>query len=162
MGMYTELQFTAEIDYEKHEEIIDILRYMTGDESVKRESLTIPEHELFDTDRWEYMLRTSSYYFPGQPHYVLNEEHELNLVNLSVRTDLKNYGNEIQKFLDWIRPYVLAEDRLRGSDKDAERRMFVGYMRYEAEVDPTIIYFTKDAVKLVEPSVSVLSNTEAE
>lgn len=162
MGMYTELQFTAEIDYDKHEEIIDILRYMTGAEGLVLEDLTIPEHELFDTDRWEYMLRSSSYYFPGQPHYVLNEEHEFSLVNLSVRTDLKNYGNEIQKFLDWIRPYVLTEDHLRDLSKDTEHRMFVGYMRYEAEVDPTIIYFTQHGVKFVNPAVSVLSNSVAE
>lgn len=162
MGMYTELQFTAEIDYDKHEEIIDILRYMTGDESVKRESLTIPAHELFETDRWEYMLLASSYYFPGQFYHTLKEEHNFQLINLSVRTDLKNYGNEIQKFLDWIYPYVATENAFQQIGNVEEPRLFVGYMRYETELDPTIIYFTKDAVKFVEPSVSVLSSTEAE
>ena len=158
MGMYTELQFTAEIDYDKHEEIIDILRYMTGDESIKRENLTIPTHELFETDRWEYMLLGSSYYFPGQPHHTLKEEHNFQLINLSVRTDLKNYDNEIQKFLDWIYPYVATENAFQQIGNVEEPRLFVGYMRYETDLDPTIIYFTKDGVKFVEPTVSTVIN----
>ena len=60
---------------------------------------------------------------------------------LNIRCDLKNYEDEIELFLNWIYGY-------------ATTRGFVGYMRYEEDSDPTLIYFTEDGVKYI-PTVGV-------
>lgn len=153
--MYTELQFSAEINYKRHSEILDVLKYMTGDEQVKSSTLRLPNHSLFETNRWKYMLRSSSAYFAGQPQSVLYEEHASKLVSLTVLCSLKNYSQEIEKFLDWIRPYVLKdyipEPESKNREVNDEPRLFVGHVRYEEDVDPEFIYFTKDQVKFVKP-----------
>ena len=53
---------------------------------------------------------------------------------LNVRCDLKNYEDEIELFLKWIYNY-------------ATTRGFVGYMRYEEDYNPTLIYFTDKGVE---------------
>ena len=45
------------------------------------------------------------------------------------RSDLKNYGGEIAKFLDWVDPYV---DELPGK--------CIGWTWYEEEDQPTLIF----------------------
>lgn len=161
MGMYTELNFSAEIDYDKHEEIIDVLTLMT-DANYDRdmgETFALPDHELFETSRWRHMLLGSSYYFAAEPFCKLNEEHDSKLVSLTVICSLKDYDNEIDKFLDWIRPYVVTNYLPEPSYDDGiistEPRLFVGHVRYEEDVDPTLVYFLKDKVKFLNVSEKV-------
>jgi hypothetical protein len=49
---------------------------------------------------------------------------------LNVRCCFKNYDNEIDLFLDFIRPYLVTTG-------------FLGYKRYEEDDDPTLIYNNK-------------------
>ena len=46
---------------------------------------------------------------------------------VNIRANLKNYDNEIDKFLHWLTPYIDTEG-------------FIGYTRYEEYDDPTLIY----------------------
>ena len=46
---------------------------------------------------------------------------------LNVRCNLKNYHEEIEKFMNWLCPYIETEG-------------FLGYMRYEECDNPTLIY----------------------
>lgn len=46
---------------------------------------------------------------------------------VNIRANLKNYDNEIDKFLHWLAPYIDTEG-------------FIGYTRYEEYDDPTLIY----------------------
>jgi hypothetical protein len=43
--------------------------------------------------------------------------------------DIKNYEGEIEKFFEWIIPYV-----------DGYPGDFIGYSRYEEDLKPTLIY----------------------
>ena len=52
-----------------------------------------------------------------------------NAYYLCVRANLKNYGEEIRKFLDWITPYL---EKYEGE--------FLGFYRYEESEQPTLIY----------------------
>lgn len=127
MGMYIELVMAIELNEKgkADKDVVDILKYMVGDaDNVK----TLPNHELFRTKRWRYMLRMSSYYFEGSQHTELKYDNILNSYYLTVRCNLKNYDDEIAKFVDWIKPY-------------SETKGFVGYYRYECCKNPTLIYF---------------------
>jgi hypothetical protein len=79
------------------------------------------------------MLRSDSYYFDGITNSRLKVD---NLIPdhpsyyLTIRCNLKNYNDEIENFIDWLKPYI---------HKDQEN-MFIGYKRYETENDPTLLY----------------------
>lgn len=136
MGMYTELNIGVKICPTPTVE--QKLNYMLGEDT---EDVYI-EHPLFtDQTRWESMLLSDSYYFdyrsdsklfidnlyPDEPMYFLN-----------VLCNLKNYNEGIEKFMDWLCPYI-------------ETKGFLGYKRYEEDKNPTLIY--KENGKIVYKSI---------
>lgn len=138
MGMYTELNIAVEVKADANTRAI--LEYMTG--ATEELNAELPDAELFRSGRWEYMLRCDSFYFDHTAESSLvdrqtwkEEEHDERILN--VRCDLKNYADEIQDFLRWIHPFTTT-------------RGFIGYMRYEEDYNPTLIYFTDDGVKYKE------------
>jgi hypothetical protein len=126
MGMYTELFMSCRIKNDP--EVIAILKYMIGEEEVKP---NLPDHELFKTDRWHFMLRCSSYYFVPRVVHLLEYDDIGGYWCFINRSDFKNYDNEVTLFIDWILPYM------RDSDGD-----MIGYSRYEEDERP-IVYFCK-------------------
>lgn len=128
MGMYTEFHFNVELKKDTPLEVLRILRFMTGQESFSSEELSLPDHYLFTLDRWKYMLRTDSYYFPAQTFSKLYLDKSFNTYYLNIRCNLKNYNQEIQHFIDWIKPYLQADE----GD-------FLGFYRYEESNTPTLL-----------------------
>lgn len=151
MGMYTELVFDTELNMHKLPEIEGVLRYMLGEgqdptQASRSLPFALPKAPLFRSSaRWEYMLRSSSFYFNGATHSELNVAKEYNLATLTVRCSLKNYSQEIEKFLEWIQAY----DETDWTSDYTPKKVFKGYMRYEEDIHPTLIYFTKNGVELV-------------
>lgn len=125
MGMYTELNIGVSI--KNYEEVIQKLQFMLGDSD---KDVNI-DHPLFgEAKRWECMLQCGSYYFDGQPDSKLYRDDLYEndpMYFLNVRCNLKNYGDEIKLFLDWLCPYINTEG-------------FLGYTRYEEADNPTLIY----------------------
>lgn len=128
MGMYTELHFNAELKDDVPEDVMDTLRFMVGLES--EPPLNTPDHPLFSTYRWDFMLECDSYYFPASTRSELVYAEPNDDYYLCIRCNLKNYDKEIQKFIDWITPYV-----------DSAEGECLGYYRYEECDQPTIIYY---------------------
>lgn len=75
------------------------------------------------------MLRCDSYYFDADTHSTLRFDDISDSYYLCIRTNLKNYGQEIRHFVDWIMPYL---DKFEGE--------FLGFSRYEETEEPTLIY----------------------
>lgn len=126
MGMYTELHFNSRLKRDAPKNVIGILKYMLD----KRESLpALPEHPLFKTDEWRFMLKVGSYYFDADTHSTLRFDENIGSYYLCVRGNLKNYDHEIQHFISWITPYL---DKYEGE--------FLGFYRYEEDEEPTLIY----------------------
>lgn len=101
MGMYTELIFGADLKKDTPKNVIEALKYMIGDTEEKPKDFPLPE------GRCEWLFRGSSYYF-GVSKSVSNMWYDdigKNWV-LSTRSNIKNYGGEIEAFLDWIKPYI--------------------------------------------------------
>lgn len=126
MGMYTELVMAIELKQDISKDVMDVLWYMLGD-SEDEDNLRIPPHDLFKTDRWNFMLRSDSYYFDGVTDSKMRKDFINGFFTLNIRCNLKNYDDEIEKFVDWIRPY-------------SNTTGFVGYKRYEENDEPTLIY----------------------
>lgn len=131
--MYTQLQFASELKKDTPPEVIDILKKMVED---PRRMLSLnppkdlPDHEFFKAESWNWLFTMDSYYFDADTSATLRFDDISNTYYLTVMSNIKNYKGEIQKFIDWIMPY------LNKTDGD-----FLGYSRYEETEDPTIIKF---------------------
>ncbi|WP_331828047.1 hypothetical protein [Bacillus velezensis] len=129
MGMYTELVCAFKLIEETPRSIIEILEFMTGQRDEHPSEL--PEHNLFSEDtRWKWMLQSDSYYFDGKTHSKIENDAVVGGCYVSIRCNLKNYDDEIEKFIDWISPYI---------QKDYDH-YFIGYERYEEDKEPTLIF----------------------
>lgn len=124
MGMYTELNINVCLKDDVPKWVIDILKFQVGD---IKDMPQITDHNLFNCHRWEWMLRMDSYYFDADTHSTLRFSDNARCWYLNVQCNLKNYDNEIDEFIDFIKPYV---------DTDG----FWGHKRYEEFDDPTLIY----------------------
>jgi len=130
MGMYTELHFNVELKRDVSGDVLKILDYMLG--KIK-EKPDLPDWDLFRTERWDWMFQEDSYYFNADTHSTLRYDEVSESHFLCIRSNVKNYGHEIEKFLDWIHQYL---DALPGD--------FLGFFRYEETEKPTLIYYKED------------------
>lgn len=130
MGMYTELHFNSQLKTGTPVSIIEKLEYMLGKRDDDAHQI---DHPLFKADRWTYMLRCDSYYFDADTHSTLRRDDINGEYYLCIRTNLKNYGNEIEKFINWVMPHLAK------SAGD-----FLGYYRYEETEKPILIYYATD------------------
>lgn len=129
--MYTEFVFATELKKDTPENVINILKYLTDEPEYDTEYAgELPEHPFFKTDRWKWIFKCDSYYFPGiSMCQFVHDEFFPGTYYLTSRSNLKNYDNEIGKFLHWIKPYC---DGSHG---------FMGYKMYEEFDEPTLIYY---------------------
>ena len=125
MGMYTQLVFGAELKADKYSEIRPILKYMIEGEELNE---IPPSHEFFRCARWDVLARCDSYYFDLKTNSRLIED-EQGIIYLNIISNLKNYDDEISKFLSWISPYL--ENPIGD---------FLGFYRYEEDENPSLIY----------------------
>ena len=112
------------VGYEQKEYIFDVV--------MKEHELT--EHEFFKCDNWEIVLTGSNGCFDWITDSRMEFDEILKKYCLNVRSNLKNYDHEIEKFMNLISPYIYTEG-------------FLGYMRYEECDDPTLIY--NDSGKII-------------
>lgn len=129
MGMYTELVLGITIKQDIPPTALIILRSMLAGEG---QVDPLNPHPLFKTERWQWMLRAGgSYVFPSRCECTLSELDTIGEVYyLNIRINLKNYAGELQEFCDWLAPWV-------------ETCKHAGYIRYEEDDLPTLIYFRK-------------------
>jgi len=126
MGMYTEIHFNSELKENLDKNVIDILQYMLNHSEDKP---PLPDHEFFKCSRWDMLFMCDSYYFDADTHSTLRFDDISNAYYLCIRSNLKNYDDEIEKFIDWIQPYL-----------EKFKDDFLGFYRYEESEQPTLIY----------------------
>ena len=130
MGMYTELYVKAVFKENLPKDVVDIIEYMLGMGDNEVDDLKLPDHELFKTPRWEYMLRSASHYhIPFALNKFIYNEISENYF-LVARADFKNYNGEIEKFFDWLKLYLQQE----------LYKSVIGYALHDEATEPTIYY----------------------
>lgn len=125
MGMYTEFHYNVELRRDTPERVIQSLMRMLGGEAIP--GCDLPRHPLFSTPRWDVMLRMDSAYFAADTHSTLRQDRDGSYF-LCVRCNLKNYDGEIEKFCEWLDPFVAGR---RGD--------FLGFYRHEQSENPELI-----------------------
>jgi hypothetical protein len=132
MGMYTELYLTCRFKKDLPEEVIAVLKHLFGDFE-DAPPTELPDHTFFECDRWKMIGRCSSHYFvPMATSNLYFNEGNTDQYFLTTRSDLKDYGGEIQKFLNWVMPYI-----------EAYEGDHLGHYRYEEEDQPKLIFYPK-------------------
>lgn len=134
--MYTEFHYCCELNVSfcKENNIFELLEYMLDNDEKCPEKL--PDHPFFkgDESRWRFMLNMGSAYFTAIPCSTLTFiDDTFKKVVLFIHCNFKNYTNEINEFLDWIEPYVVA---LPGQ--------FMGYQLYEEWKEPALIFHKEE------------------
>lgn len=135
MGMHTELVLGVDLVSSTPDYIISAIKYMLSDIDTN-EMVGLPDHPLFKTPRWQIMLVCDSAYFGGITCSKMDRESFFGDYELSVRSNMKNYHSEIELFLNLIQPYI-------------EDQGFIGYVRYEEDDTPELIYNTMDCIELI-------------
>lgn len=135
MGEYTELIFGAAIKKDIPQNVLNVLNYLFNGEPRPIYDDELPDHEFFRCGRWTHITRGSSYYFAVRnTHASMVHDKISNTYNCSSRGNLKNYENEIEKFLAWIKPYI---------EQGSGEREFYAIVCTEQQLVPTI-YCLKD------------------
>jgi hypothetical protein len=97
MGQYTELIIKAMVRRDIPNDVGYVLDFLFH--SGERPE-TLPDHRFFRLERWTMIGRcSSSYHIPWTSSRYDNDY-------LFSRSDMKNYGGEIEAFLDWVDPYL--------------------------------------------------------
>jgi len=99
--MYTELIFGAELKKETPNEVIEALKYMLGEVKEKPNNFPLPD------GRCEWLFQGGSYYFAINESVNKMWLDEIdNCWHISTRSNIKNYEDEIETFLEWIKPHI--------------------------------------------------------
>jgi len=129
MGYYTELRFKAKLKHDTPENVINFLKRVIKEHDLghvktifNTEDVFKPEfdHPFFKCDRW-YMLFISTNWDNEMQGGMFYENNNRWVIDL--HTEFKNYDNEIDLFLDWIKPFIIGR----------KKKQYVGYKRGEDE-----------------------------
>lgn len=123
MGMYTEIYVNVDLKKDTPDEIIEVLKVMC--DMVDSDSKVLEPYP----DRWGSMFYSGSCYTPDTHCRSLTYDGITQRWSLLGKGDIKNYGQEIQKFFEWIMPYV-----------DGYPGEFIGYSRYDEVLKPTLVF----------------------
>jgi hypothetical protein len=120
MGMYTEFFFRAQLRKDAPAKLIDWLDELANGHDA--EVTPYDDHEFFKCERWESALYGGGavYQISRALQFTRGTDRSYEPPELIVHASLKNYGSEIEAFVDWITPFV---DALEGD--------FLGYSLYE-------------------------------
>ncbi len=130
MGAHTELIFGAVLREDTPDKVIEALNYMLGKIEEKPRGFPLP------SGRCEGLFQYGSYPFAvDRPICKMWLDDTFEEYHISIRSNIKNYNNEIETFLKWIRPYIQ-----RGS---GSRDMYA-IVIHEEQAEPTIYYLRED------------------
>lgn len=129
MGMYTELVLKCGIRDDVPSDVRAVLKHLFMQDE---EPETLPDHAFFKCPRWMMIGQCSSFYHHPRAmsdYWTGHSDKDEQGGYLFSRSDLKNYDDEINLFIDWLRPYI-----------DEEDEQCIGWSWYEEDCQPTLIF----------------------
>lgn len=128
MGMYTELSMRCGLKKDVPQYVIETLKYML-DYTLYPELKEGPEEtrEII-TGRQTRMLQLASYSFHPYSKSSLDYNPIVETYYFSTMFSIKNYEKEIEKFVEWLTPFI-----------DADDGTFLGYKLYEEGNEPQLL-----------------------
>lgn len=116
MGDYTEYNIRFQISIAKNKEIVEFLEKWLDKGIFDKDTLSLPQfkHPFFECSRGERLPFSTSAYFPksGKSGFELTYG---GFIDFNIVGSIKNYSNEIQKFVEWVSPFTEGfEDEFMG------------------------------------------------
>jgi hypothetical protein len=137
MGMYTEMLLTCDLKRDTRKDIIEWLEAMVDSSKEWDDVEKLSPNEMVDT-RFREGLLGGSYYFYGQPMMEFEYDKISKTYHLTVLTNIKNYDNDIERFMNLIIPFIKAfEDEM------------LGYVRYEEDKLPTAMIWNGNEIEYI-------------
>lgn len=128
MGMYTELVINCRIPADQ----TDAAHALANWGQVKL------DHPLFQAPRWDHIGSMIGQCFATKLSWLKLEKHDYDWddgeYSLAIRCSFKNYGGEVELFIDWLQSI--------GAEGSGDRG-FIGYWMYEEDDEPTLIYLER-------------------
>ncbi|MEK5358078.1 hypothetical protein [Paenibacillus sp. FSL L8-0709] len=136
MGDFAELNVRFKLKIDTPEEIINLLEYMAMLRA--KDPIEIPDHPLFEAQRWNFMLGTHSDPTGAPVKFsIFEKDRSDGSLFICVRSVYKDRG-EAALFFDWIYPFI-----------DALWLEFLGYIKYDSNEHPQLIYYTDDGMRFI-------------
>lgn len=130
MGTYTRLHLSFKLKKDTPDEVINVLKRIIIDDKIDKTINNVPFfndclrwYHLFQGKNCEWQLITKMFF---NKHYWCIE----------INSEFKNYDNEIELFLDWIKHYIIGRKKL----------LYLGYSQIEG-YGYNRIYFHLDTLK---------------
>lgn len=137
MGQHTAFIMKCELKADTPQQVIDTLKFMTSPND-EEELDNLPDHPLFETEEWEYMLWTGGGIL-WNPKSSLNYNNNNKTYSLNIRCSVKDEGgHQVRLFLHWITPFSSTEG-------------FLGFFHPEYEPIQSRILFENGRAYIVEP-----------
>ena len=132
MGLYTDFEIEITLKKNTPEHVINIIDYLFNwrrNDRKEKSELIKPNHEFFKTPRWHHIGSMSGW---------SDAESNFNPKTLHIKSisSLKNYDDEIDLFLDWIKPHLQCQD----GD-------MIGTQWCECEESETVLIYTEGTAK---------------
>lgn len=139
MGHYTRFNCNITLKKDTPELIIDFFKRVLIDRDLGHNKVMFSsedvfkpefEHEFFKCDRWYMMLLSNNWdnTIRGSKIYFKN-----NYWHIGIDSEFKNYDNEIDKFIDWITPYIVGR----------KKKQYLGYYKPESIREQINIYINR-------------------
>lgn len=104
MGHYTDFYFKAKLNLSR-----DVADFVTTSLIMTNIESAPPEHEFFKCERWTQLFcEDSSFYNKTQS---ISQNIERRYYTVEIWSCFKNYDNEVEKFLEWIKPFVIGRKK---------------------------------------------------
>ena len=106
MGYYTTLKCKFKLKKDTPDSVLNLLKKVLIDIDLDCENLLV-KHEFFQCEKWKNLfLSTNGSDIQGGRLYKENDYWTVDL-----HTEFKDYENEIDKFIDWINPYIVGRKK---------------------------------------------------
>ena len=110
MGTYTEIIFGARLKSSTPKNIIDTLRFVANgpkQDIHEEDPVVVYDKELIEKYNLYDVMRSASYYFGVcEPVSKMWFDKTAGEWVLSFRSNCKNYNDQLEEFVKWIKPYI--------------------------------------------------------
>lgn len=129
--MYTEIYFSANLRKDISALALLAIKFMADPMANDYHAPSeLPDHSLFKTDRWKQLMTGHSYYLTGSSLQEFRWDEIGSFWALTFKADIKNYSDEIAKWLDFVEPLLYGTPCVE----------HLGHFRYEEDTTPTLLY----------------------
>lgn len=134
MGFYTDVEVDLTLRSEAPQQVAMILTQMMSGEWEWEKKAELPEHLLFESERWMNMFRCGS--TENAVQWVTPKPD--GSIHFKSRSSFKNYDREVDRFCDWIHSHCVpqTEPIIETVNEDKFQRRYFSDGRAEYLNDP--------------------------